>query len=917
VQSNPEQSFDRQGLMKDLSGKAKIFILASILIGAVLSIYNLANLEWPGFGLLILASLASVAQILKVEGSTHKSSYNISWLVYGVTFMLLGAPATLFVILVSHLVEWAWYKYPWYIQLFNIANYAIAVSAAGLVYQLINPAPYASSLYAALACLASLAIFTFLNHTFVGLVIWLARGQNFSQSGVFGSLTLMIDFTLIGLGTATAVIWGINPYMTLFSLIPIYLIYSTLQVPALQRQTEVDSKTKLYNAGYFAKALEKELDRATRFERPLSVVLGDLDLLRNINNTYGHLAGDVVLIGVAEILQKHFRGYDLVARFGGEEFAILMPETTPQEAFPRIEAVREAIEAAEFNVTTSVTPIKATISFGVAGRNGVQKSAEEIVHDADATLYHAKLVGRNATCIYSQDGIEEFFGSQGQETSGLEDVPLNSRLDATQTPFQPNPLREKVAVKSQKHEKPHTPKPKSNPLWWVDAYVGGVALVALGLTALTFWLDLTMDWYGLAIFALLILLTEGLSIDLYIRETSVSTAAAPLIAGSLLYGPQGALVLSLVLAATAMIKHRSRVSRLVFNSSNHYISSSLVAFLVIPTGIAYINQPVYVQLAFAILAGTIVYFISTLLLSGVMSLSMNQSFRQIWIERFRWLWPYYMAFGVVGYGLILGYTNAGVLGIGVVLLPLLTLRLSHTQYIENTRSNVQQLRTKNLELENQSHLIRNLNEDLLLSLANLIDLRDTNTMGHSKCVAEFAVRIAKELGLSPERIELVRKSGLLHDIGKIGIPDSILFKPGLLTTDEFEVIKRHPVLGADIVGANHLLSELGPVIRHHHERFDGKGYPDGIQGQEISLEARILCLADSIQAMASDRPYRQAMSHPEIMTEIRENLGTQFDPVVAQAALLIMGTEQVTLTTRLTQTQPIEEPILVEILPAR
>ena len=310
----------------------------------------------------------------------------------------------------------------------------------------------------------------------------------------------------------------------------------------------------------------------------------------------------------------------------------------------------------------------------------------------------------------------------------------------------------------------------------------------------------------------------------------------------------------------------SRINRFIFNASNHFISSSLVAFLAILANVSFIKQPVYVQLAFAIMAGTIVYFVSTLLLSGVMSLSMNQPFRRIWSERFRWLWPYYMAFGVAGFVLILGYSAAGVIGIGVVFLPLLTLRLSQTQYIEKTKANVQQLQTKNLELENQSYLIRNLSEDLLLSLANVIDLRDAYTMGHSNIVADFAILLAKELELPSERIELVRKSGLLHDIGKIGIPDSILFKPGQLTTDEFEIIKQHPARGAEIVSANHSLRELSPIIRHHHERFDGNGYPDGIQGQEIPLEARILCLVDSIQAMASNRPYRQAMSLPEIMS---------------------------------------------------
>ena len=199
-----------------------------------------------------------------------------------------------------------------------------------------------------------------------------------------------------------------NPSAVLFVIIPLYLIYMTLQVPNLQRQTEIDPKTKLYNARYFADALEKEYDRALRYDRPLTVVIGDLDLLRNINNTYGHLAGDVVLVKVAEILQNQFRGYDLVARFGGEEFAILMPETTPEEAFPRVEAVRQAIAATDFEVSTSVTPIKASISFGIAARNG-QGSADDIIHDADVTLYRSKLMGRNVTCIYSSDNIDELF----------------------------------------------------------------------------------------------------------------------------------------------------------------------------------------------------------------------------------------------------------------------------------------------------------------------------------------------------------------------------------------------------------------------------------------------------------------------------------------------------------------------------
>jgi diguanylate cyclase (GGDEF)-like protein len=711
-------------------------------------------------------------------------------------------------------------------------------------------------------------------------------------------------------------IWEINPFATVFSLVPIYLIYSTLQVPALQRQTEIDPKTKLYNARYFAEALKKELDRAERFDRPLTVVIGDLDLLRNINNTYGHLAGDVVLIGVAEILQNHFRGYDLVARFGGEEFAILLPEITPGGALPRVEAVRQAIEMADFNVSTSVTPIKATISFGIAERDAIQKSADQIIHDADVALYQAKLKGRNATCVHSTEGIEGVFGKDGRERTLREDLALVSRLEASEIPTQVNPLRQQATEKTVQPQKKAVKKRKSNPLWWVNAYIGALALVALGLITFTFKIDPLTDWFGLGVFALLILLTEGLSIDLYVNDTSISTATAPLIAGSLLYGPEGALILSLTLAATAMIKHRSQIIRFIFNASNHFISSSLCAFLIILSGVSFTAQSAYVRLAFAVLAGILIYFVSTLLLTGVLSLSMEQPFRRVWCERFRWLLPYYIAFGVAGYVLILGYSAEGILGLGAVIVPLLMLRFSQTQYVENTKSMVSQLRKQNFELENQSNEISSLNEDLLISLANVIDLRDTATRGHSEGVAHFAVLIGEELGLSPEHIERIRKSGLLHDIGKIGIPDAILFKPNALTGDEYEIVKQHPVRGAEILITNKSLRNLSPIIRHHHERYDGGGYPDGLAGHDIPLEARILNLADSLQAMCSNRPYRRALRLPEIISEITENAGTQFDPRVVKAFLDGLPRIEAKLSATIARSQSMDEPEVVQIVPA-
>src|SRR4029453_19115979 len=163
-----------------------------------------------------------------------------------------------------------------------------------------------------------------------------------------------------------AAFWVINPWLIPFSVAPLLLIHRSLSVPQLQEEARVDPKTGLFNARHFAAALNDELLRAERFDRPPSLVMAGLDLLRDINNTYGHLAGDAVLQGIAEVFRAQLRQYDVPARFGGEEFAILLPETPPDEAFEIAEGVRCAVAARTFDVETSSEPIRATVSIGVA-----------------------------------------------------------------------------------------------------------------------------------------------------------------------------------------------------------------------------------------------------------------------------------------------------------------------------------------------------------------------------------------------------------------------------------------------------------------------------------------------------------------------------------------------------------------------
>jgi putative nucleotidyltransferase with HDIG domain len=175
----------------------------------------------------------------------------------------------------------------------------------------------------------------------------------------------------------------------------------------------------------------------------------------------------------------------------------------------------------------------------------------------------------------------------------------------------------------------------------------------------------------------------------------------------------------------------------------------------------------------------------------------------------------------------------------------------------------------------------------LYAFVTALEVRDLYTRKHSTRVAEYAHMIAKEMDCTEEELNIISFAGSLHDIGKIGIRDDILLKPGRLTDEEYEKIKEHPVIGADIISKLGLWDQEMGIIRHHHERFDGKGYPDGIKGDEIPMLARILCVADSFDAMASDRAYRKKMEKSKVLDIIKKNSGTQFDPQAVEAFLRV------------------------------
>ncbi len=184
-----------------------------------------------------------------------------------------------------------------------------------------------------------------------------------------------------------------------------------------------------------------------------------------------------------------------------------------------------------------------------------------------------------------------------------------------------------------------------------------------------------------------------------------------------------------------------------------------------------------------------------------------------------------------------------------------------------------------------------LTRDAVEKMADVIDRRDPYTAGHSIRVADLAARIATEMGLPWDEVETIRAAARVHDLGKIEIDSVVLNKPGRLEGREWELMRRHPIVGAEIISRFPEFARGADYIRYHHERWDGKGYPYGLRGEEIPLGARIIAVADSYDAMTTDRPYRRALSRDVVMAELKRGAGVQWDPDVVAAFLRILGDE--------------------------
>ncbi len=270
-----------------------------------------------------------------------------------------------------------------------------------------------------------------------------------------------------------------------------------------------------------------------------------------------------------------------------------------------------------------------------------------------------------------------------------------------------------------------------------------------------------------------------------------------------------------------------------------------------------------------IAASSVFFVLNTLLVSGVVSLTEKKGVRQIWSECYFWSFPYYLVGAAIA-ALVSALNRYASWQTSLLVLPVVywvyrSYRL-YLSRLEDEKKHVEEMASLHLRT--------------IEALALAIDAKDHTTLEHLRRVRVYAVEIGKDLGLSAFELEALRAAALLHDIGKLAVPEHILSKPGRLSLEEFEKMKIHPLVGAEILERVQFPYPVVPIVRTHHEKWDGTGYPCGLRGEEIPIGARILAVVDCLDALASDRPYRRAMTLNEAMKFVASEAGKSFDPQV-------------------------------------
>lgn len=380
------------------------------------------------------------------------------------------------------------------------------------------------------------------------------------------------------------------------------------------------------------------------------------------------------------------------------------------------------------------------------------------------------------------------------------------------------------------------------------------------------------------LFALLSFIAESMAVPLLGEGGAVSVGYAVNFSAMVILGPLPAALSSSIGVIFRYVKLPNNktyhilntpIYKIIFNGAQCFLSIGIPSIVYYSFDISTADPTFYTKLFPLTLALITYLIINTSIITKLFSILNKQSFWGMFVNNIKWTLPNSFVIGTLGIFISILYINYGSIIMILFFGPLLLARHSFKLYVD----------------------MKNLYMETVYALTKAVEAKDPYTNGHSIRVAEYSEKLAIFLRLPQKKISTIKTAAMLHDIGKIGIEDYILNKPAKLTDEEFIKIKAHPVIGVNILSDVDFLSEVKELIIKHHERYDGRGYPDGIGGDIVPIEAYILSVADAFDAMTSDRSYRKGMTTEEAIEIISKEAGHQFHPRIAEEFIVMLKQE--------------------------
>jgi diguanylate cyclase (GGDEF)-like protein/putative nucleotidyltransferase with HDIG domain len=410
------------------------------------------------------------------------------------------------------------------------------------------------------------------------------------------------------------------------------------------------------------------------------------------------------------------------------------------------------------------------------------------------------------------------------------------------------------------------------------AFVGLTALSGTGVLVYSLWHWQSADLTRFLCYLAVALLASVLKVQLPGIDGTMSVNFLFILMGVMELSLAETLVIGCAATLLQSIWHlgkRLDPVKVIFNVAGMMANASALTYLSYHWLAARVggNKPILLMVA-----ALVFFFANTLPISVVIALTEGKSARRVWAECYFWSFPYYLV-GAAAVGLVGVVNRQAGWATSLLVLPLIYwVYRSYRLYLGRLEAEKERVEVEKRHVEE----IASLNMRTIEALALAIEAKDHTTHTHLHRVRTYAVEIAKELNLSSDETEALRAAALLHDIGKLAVPEQIISKPGRLTPEEFEKMKVHPLVGAEILERVAFPYAVAPIVRSHHERWDGSGYPDGLRAEEIPIGARILAAVDCLDALASHRQYRPALPLIEAMAGVKERAGTWFDPRVVE-----------------------------------